>query len=285
MKIGRLKQWAIDLVQCYIPTACRVESLGRHAHSNFDSGFQIGECMLANAIYHSAKQRRPAECWRYAELSFAWRNNDFRARLPLFAIAAEAINCAAESFVVLATETGLLLRTGLVWDDGRQSSIDPKSIMDKALGQAQRAVLDTPELMSAIHFDICRHQYLALGGAGKECSSNNELCAVNGDHASSWLSWKLGSTLSVMKHQALLMSVAAQTALASAPGCAAAVRFDWDRRHLAIWASLYLASGITLSNSGRTLFECRAKTVAEQVLTILRQQEKAFREPGNALAN
>lgn len=88
-----------------------------------------------------------------------------------------------------------------------------------------------------------------------------------------------------MKHQALLTSVAAQTALASAPGCASAVRFDWDRRHLAIWASLYLASGITLSNSGRALFERRAEAVVEKVLAILRQQEKAFREPGNALAN
>lgn len=241
--------------------------------------------MLANALSHFAKRQNPTECWRYAELSIAWRDSDFRARLPLFTIAAEAINCSAESFVVLATETGLLLRTGLVRDDGRQSSIDPKSIMDKALDQAQRAVLDTPELMSAIHFDICRHQYLALGGAGKECSSNNELCAVNGDHASSWLSWKLGSTLSVMKHQAFLMSVVAQTALASAPGCAAAVQFDWDRRHLAIWASLYLPSGVTLSNSGRALFEHRAETVVEQVLTILRQQDDAFCEPGNALAN
>lgn len=241
--------------------------------------------MLANALNHFAKQQRPAECWRYAELSFAWRNSDFRARLPSFAIAAEAINCAAESFVVLARENGLLLRTGLVWDDGRESSIDPKSIIDKALGQARHAVLDTPELIAAIHFDICRHQYLVLNVAGKECSPNNDPRAVSGDQKSDWLSWKLGSTLSVMKHQALLMSVAAQTALVSAPGCAAAVRFDWDRRHLAIWANLNVPSGITLSNSGRALFERRAEAVVEQVLTILRQQEKAFREPGNALSN
>ncbi|MBL8430768.1 MAG: hypothetical protein JNJ95_12925 [Dechloromonas sp.] len=241
--------------------------------------------MLANALTHLIKRQRPTECWRYAKLSFAWRDSDFRERLPLFAIAAEAINCAAESFVVMATETGLLLRTGLVWDDGRQSSIDPRSIMDKALDQARQAVLDTPELISAIHFDICRHQYLALDLAGKECSPNNEPRAVNGEHTSNWLSWKFGSTLSVMKHQALLMSVAAQTALASAPGCAAAVRFDWDRRQLAIWVSLYLPSGITLSNSGRALFERRAETVVEQVLTKLRLQDEAFRQPGNALAN
>ena len=61
------------------------------------------------------------------------------------------------------------------------------------------------------------------------------------------------------------MCVAAQTALVSAPGCAAAVRFDWDRRELAIWVTLYLPSGITLSNSGRALFERRAETVVEQV--------------------
>ncbi len=240
--------------------------------------------MLANALSHFAKQQRPAECWRYAELSFAWRNSGFRARLPLFAIAAEAINCAADSFVVLATVNGLLLRTGLVWDDGRQSSIDPKSIIDMALDQARQAVLGTPELMSAIHFENYLHQFLALDVAGKQCSPNNDPRAVNGDQTSNWLSWKLGSTLSVMKDQALLMSVAAQTALASASGCAAAVRFDWDRRHFAIWANLYLASDIALSNSGRALFERRAEAVVEQVLTILRQQEKAFREPGNALA-
>lgn len=134
--------------------------------------------MLANALNHFAKQQRPAECWRYAESSFAWRDSDFRERLPLFAIAAEAINCAAESFVALATENGLLLRTGLVWNDGRQSNIDPRSIIDKALDQARQAVLGTPELMSAIHFENYRHQYLALGGAGKECSSNNEARAV-----------------------------------------------------------------------------------------------------------
>lgn len=227
--------------------------------------------MLANALIHFAKRQSSAECWRYAELSFAWRNSDFRARLPLFAIAAEAINFQAESFVVLATENGLLLRTGLVWDDGRQSSIDPKCIIDKALEQARQAVLDTPGLVSAVHFDISRHQYLALDVAGKECSPNNESRAVNGNQASNWLSWKFRSTFSVMKRQALLMSVAAQTALASAPGCAAAVRFDWDRRHLAVWASLYLPSGNTLSTSGRALFERRAEAVVEQVLTILRQ--------------
>ena len=241
--------------------------------------------MLANALIHFAKRQSPAECWRYAESSFAWRNSDFRARLPSFAIAAETINCAAESFVVLATESGLLLRTGLVWDDGRQSSIDPKCIIDNALEQARQAVLDTPELIPAVHFDFCRHQYLALGGAGKECSSNNEARTVEGDQTSKWLYWKLGSALYVMKHQALLMSVAAQTALASAPGCAATVRFDWDRRHLAIWANLYLPSGITLSNGGRALFERRAEAVVEHVLTMFRRQEEAFCEPGNALAN
>ena len=241
--------------------------------------------MLAKVLNHFAKQPRAAKCWRYAELSLAWRNSDFRARLPLFAIAAEAINCVAESFVVLATENGLLLRAGLVWDDGRQSSIDPKSIIDMALDQARQAVLGTPEFMSAIHFENYTHQYLALDVAGKQCSSNNEARTVEGDQTSNWLSWKLGSTLYVMKHQALLMSVAAQTALASAPGCAATVRFDWDRRHLVIWANLYLPSGITLSNSGCALFERRAETVVEQVLTILRQQDEAFRQPGNALAN
>lgn len=241
--------------------------------------------MLANALTHLTMRQRTTECWRYAELSFAWHNSDFRARLPLFAIPAEAINCAADSFVVLATVDGLLLRTGLVWDDGRQSSIDPKSIIDMALDQARQAVLGTPELMSAIHFENYLHQYLALDVAGKQCSSNNEPRAVNGDQTSNSQSLKLGSTLLVMKHQALLMGAATQAALVSAPGCAASVRFDWDRRHLAIWANLHLPSGITLSNSGRTLFERRAKTVAEQVLTILRQQEKAFREPGNALAN
>jgi hypothetical protein len=72
----------------------------------------------------------------------------------LFAIAAEAINCAAESFVDAGyRETGLLLRTGLVWDYGRQSSIDPRSIIDKALDQARQAVLDTPELASAVHLE------------------------------------------------------------------------------------------------------------------------------------
>ena len=136
--------------------------------------------MLANPLNHFAKRQHPAECWRYAELSLAWRNSDIRARLPLFAIAAEAINCAAESFVVLATENGLLLRTGLVWDDGHQSSIDPKSIIDKALEQARQAVLDTPELVSAIHFDICRHQYLALDVAGKNARLNNDAAAGDG---------------------------------------------------------------------------------------------------------
>ncbi len=241
--------------------------------------------MLANALNIFAKQQRPADCWRYAELSFAWRNSDFRARLPLFAIAAEAINCAAESFMVLAHDSGLLLRTGLVWDDGCKSSIDPKSIIDKALEQARKAVLDTPNLASAIHFDTCRDQYLALGAVGKECLSNYDQRAVNDDHVSSWLRWNHGSTLSVMKRQAILMSVAAQSALVSAPGCAATVRSDWDRRHLAIWANLCFPSGIMLSNSGRALFERRAETVVEHVLTILRQQEEVFREPGNALAN
>ncbi|QKV56130.1 MAG: hypothetical protein HT580_01785 [Dechloromonas sp.] len=69
------------------------------------------------------------------------------------------------------------------------------------------------------------------------------------------------------------------------PGCAATVRSDWDRRHLAIWVNLCFPFGIMLSNSGRALFERRAETVVEQVLTILRQQEEVFREPGNALDN
>lgn len=240
--------------------------------------------MLANALNIFAKQQRPAECWRYAEFSFSWRNSDFRTRLPLFAIAVEAINCAAESFVVLATENGLLLRTGLVWDDNRRSSSDPKSIVDKALEQARKAVLDTPELALAVHLDTGRHQCVALDVAG-ECSLNNNLWTGNADQSSSWQHWNLGNSLSVMKHQAILMRVAAQTALVSALGCAAAVRFDWDRRHLVVWASLCLPSGVTLSNSSRALFERRAETVVEQVLTILRQQEEIFREPGNALAN
>ncbi len=240
--------------------------------------------MLANALNHFEMQQCPAECWRYAELNFAWCSNDVRAKLPLFAIAAEALNCTAESFVVLATENGLLLRTGLVWDDGRQSSIDPKSIIDKALEHARQAVLNTPELASAVHLDTCRHQYLALDVVG-ESPLNNDPRADDADLTSSWRHWNLGNALSVMKHQAIPMCVAAQTALISAPGCAAAVRFDWDRRHLAIWANLYLASDIALSNSGRALFERRAEAVVEQVLTILRQQNKAFREPGNALAN
>lgn len=229
--------------------------------------------MLANALTHLTKRQRPAECWRYGELSFAWRSSDFRARLPLFAIAAEAINCAADRLVVLATENRLLLRTGLVWDDGRQSSIDSKNITDMALEQVQQAVLDTPDLASAIHLDTCQYQYLALGMVGKECLSNNER-TVNDDPTSRWLRWNLASTLSVMKHQALWMSVAAQTALAAVPGCAATVRFDWDRRHLAIWASLHLPSGITLSNSGRALFERRAEAVVEQVLTICGSRKK-----------
>ena len=228
--------------------------------------------MLANALNIFAKQKRPAECWRYAELSFAWRNSDFRARLPLFAIAAEAINCAAESFVVLATENGLVLRTGLAWDGGHQSNIDPKNIIDKALEQARQAVLDTPELALAIHLDKGRHQYVALNVVGAS-QLNNDLRAGNADQTSSWQHWNLGNALSVMKPQAILMRVAAQTALVSAPGCAAAVRFDWDRRHLAIWASLCLPSGVTLSNRGRALFERRAETVVEQVLTVLRRQE------------
>lgn len=240
--------------------------------------------MLANALNHFEKQQCPAECWRYAELSLAWRNSDFRARLPLFAIAAEAINCSAERFVVLATENELLLRTGLVWDDGRQSTIDPKSIIDKALDQARQAVLDTPELASAVHLNTGRHQYVALDAPG-ESPLNNDPRAGDADQTSSWQRWNLGNTLSVMKPQAILMCVATQAALVSAPGCAAAVRFDWDCRHLAIWASLYLPSGITLSNSGRALFERQAETVVEQVLSKLRQQEEAFREPGNALAH
>lgn len=238
--------------------------------------------MLANALNIIAKQQRPGECWRYAELRFAWRNSDFRARLPLFAIAAEAINCAAESYVVLATENGLLLRTSLVWDDGRQSRIDPKSIINKALEQARQAVLDTPELASAVHLDTGRHQYLALDAVG-ESSLNNNLRAGNADQSSSWKHWNLGNALSVMKQQTILTSVAAQTALVSAPGCAATMRFDWDRRRLEIWASLYLPSGITLSKSGRTLFEHKAETVFEGVLKVLRQQEKAFNESGKAL--
>ena len=240
--------------------------------------------MLANALNIYAKQQRPAECWRYAELSFSWRSSDFRTRLPLFAITAEAINCVAESYVVLATENGLLLRTGLVWDDGRQSNIDPKSIIDRALEQARQAVRDTPELASAVHLDTGRHQYVALDVVG-ESPLSNDLRAGNAYQTPSWQHWNLSNALSVMNHQAILMSVAAQTALASAPGCTAAVRFDWDRRHLAIWASLHFPSGITLSNSGRALFERRAEAVAEQVFTILRQQEEAFREPDNALAN
>ena len=240
--------------------------------------------MLANALNIFAKQQRPAKCWRYAELSFSWRNSDFRTRLPLFAIAAEAINCVAESYVVLATESGLLLRTGLVWDDGRQSSIDPKRIIDKALEQARQEVLDTPELASTIHLDTSRHRYLALDVVG-ESPLNNDPRAGNAEQTSSWQHWNLCNALSVMKPQANLMSVAAQAALVSAPGWAAAIRFDWDRRHLAIWATLYLPSGITLSNSGRALFERRAEAVVEQMLSILRQQEEAFRESGNALAN
>lgn len=228
--------------------------------------------MLANALNIFAKQKRPAECWRYAELSFAWRNSNFRAHLPLFAIAAEAINCAAERFLVLATENGLLIRTGLVWDDGRQSSIDPKSTIDKALEHARQAVLDTPELASAVHLDTGRHQYLALDVVG-ESPLNDDPRAGSADQTSSWQHWNLCSALSVIKPQAILVSVAAQTALVSAPGCAAAVRFDWDRRHLAIWASLCLPSGVTLSNRGRALFERRAETVVEQVLTVLRRQE------------
>ncbi len=230
--------------------------------------------MLANALNIFAKQQHPAECWRYAELSFSWRNSDFRARLPLFAIAAEAINCAAESYVVLATENGLLLRTGLVWDDGRQSSISPKSIIDQALAHARQAILDDPDLASAVHLDTSRHQYLTLNEVGKS-SLNNDLRAGNADQTSRWqYCWNLGDALSVMKHQAILTSVAAQTALVSAPGCAATVRFDWDRRRLAIWASLYLPTGSTLSNSGRTLLVHQAETVFNKVLKVLRQQEK-----------
>jgi hypothetical protein len=226
---------------------------------------------LARAFPYIVSPYSPAGLWRYAEISFSWRTTEYRAHLPLFAIAAETINCAAESFVTLATETGLLLRTGLVWDYGRQSSIDPRSIIDKALDQARQAVLDTPELASAVHLDTGRHQYLALDFVG-ESPQNNDPPAGNTDQTSSWQHWNLGNGLSVMKPQAILMSVAAQTALVSVPGCVAAVRFDWDRRRLAIWASLHSPSGITLSNSGRALFERRAETVVEQVSTILRQQ-------------
>lgn len=239
---------------------------------------------MVGAFQYFASPNRSARQWRYAEISFSWRTTEYRAHLPLFAIAAEAINFAAESFMVLATENGLLLRTGLVWDDGSQSSIDPKSIIDKALNQARQAVLDTPELASAVHFDTGRHQYLALDVVGGS-PLNNGLLAGDADQTSSWQRWNLGNTLSVMKPQAILMCNAAQAALVSAPGCAAAVRFDWDRRQLSIWVTLYLPSGISLSNSGRAFFESRAEAVIEQVLTILRQQEKAFRKPGNALAN
>lgn len=239
---------------------------------------------MVGAFQYFASPNRSARQWRYAEISFSWRTTEYRAHLPLFAIAAEAINCAAESFMVLATENGLLLRTGLVSDDGRQSSIDPKCIIDKALDQARKAVLDTPELASAVHLDTGRQQYLALDVVGGS-PLNNDLLAGDADQTSSWQRWNLGNTLSVMKPQAILMCVAAQTALISAPGCAAAVRFDWDRRQLTIWVTLYLPSGITLSNSGRALFERRAVTVVEQVLTKLQLQDEAFRQPDNALAN
>lgn len=189
-------------------------------------------------------------------------------RLPQLALAAEQINSNSESYVVLATDAGLLLRTGLVWSDGDQPDSGTGAIIGQALRQAQHAVLTNPELSVAIEIDAGRHPL-------------DEYDGLTGN----WQRRNTEATLTMMKQHAALMTVAAQHALISAPGCAAAVRFDWDRRHLDIWTSFHLPSGATLSDEDQALFERQVKDVSGQVLATLRQQEEVFHVQGIARAN